>query len=159
ERALEVLQDATYGGMRVRYLSKERLREIQGINDERSLSMLERGLPVSRVEESEGRVDEIATYIPLRPEGAMEGALRFRESLGMREAYLSGTLLRTVELSLAVALLAGFAAWRLGARLFSDPVERLLAHARRIGDGQLERESYPARSDELGLLGHEMNRM
>lgn len=159
ERAMEVLADAAaHAEVRVRPL-RFGTTTGPGPLDADVMARLRLGASVSSVERLEGRVDEVVTYVPLRPFEELRGALVLRESLGMREAYLTATLFRTAGLLVVVALVAAFAASRLGARLFSAPVDRLLDHARRIGEGRFEDEAYPDRNDELGLLGAEMNRM
>lgn len=121
--------------------------------------------PVTRGEElSIKRTDDsgesrLYTYVPLSlGGGAPPGALEVSESLNpVRQLYeedrdevVQGLLL-LAALSTGLVLLVG--AW-----MVARPMHRLVAAARRMGEGDLSTEVKLRRRDEIGLLASEMDR-
>jgi len=84
--------------------------------------------------------------------------LEFSSSMTRIDAKRRQNLIRAVVKSTLLVLLGSVFAWLVGLRLVGRPVERLIAHARRIAGGDLGRQGHHGQG-ELGQLGDEMNAM
>ncbi|MFO0748552.1 MAG: ATP-binding protein [Myxococcota bacterium] len=104
--------------------------------------------------------ESLYTYVPAPVPGARTGAVELREALAESEAvYVRQTVL---HVSLTTVVLVGacaMVALGLGAVLVGRPVRKLVAHARRIGAGDLSSRIALRQRDEIGELATEMNTM
>ena len=98
------------------------------------------------------------TYEPVRSAVA-SGAIEVVETLTLRARYVRSSLVTTGVTTLIVAVVCGLMAAAIGLWLVGRPIDRLVAHARRIGDGEFGSRLELRQRDELGLLATEMNAM
>ena len=85
--------------------------------------------------------------------------LELREPVDEMRRYTSTTVVSVVVTTLAVALLLVAFAHALGTRLVGQPILRLVAKARRVGEGQLYPPVEVYDADEFDVLAREMNAM
>jgi signal transduction histidine kinase len=111
------------------------------------------------VQATVGGENVLYTYVLVPIPGARGMAIELRESLDDEEAYVLGTITQSVLATLALVVLCGGIAIVLGALLVGRPVRDLVAHARRVGSGDLSGRLAASRADELGELSQEMNAM
>ncbi len=103
--------------------------------------------------------DALVTWSPIAPRGVLLGSLRIEESLASVDAYVVTTLERTATMAVIGLLLVSVIAWLFGFYAVGRPVRALVEKARRVGRGDLEGDVALTRSDELSLLGDELNLM
>lgn len=101
----------------------------------------------------------VITYKPVRLEGLPLGAIEFVRSIE-RERTLMRDEIRAQVISTAL-LIAIYAvlATLLGRAWVGKPIAALIAHAKKVGDGEFGVASDVAQRDEIGELAHEMNQM
>ncbi len=121
------------------------------------LTPLASGAPllVRRAEES----NVLYTYVPVRVPDGRPGAIEISTSLAVEYDYMEETVTTVSATALVLALLTTGFAWVLGARLIGAPMKELVDQARRVGGGDFGSRLNPVRSDEIGQLGREMDRM
>ncbi len=101
----------------------------------------------------------IYTYFPIDVMGGRAAAIEISESLAAESRYLGDTIRHVIiATSVLVAVCVGLAL-ALGIVFIGRPVRRLVAHARRIGEGDLTSWLDLRQRDEIGELGTEMNAM
>jgi signal transduction histidine kinase len=106
-----------------------------------------------------GRSGNLHTYVPLRVEGAITGALEFTESLQAEQAYIRASVRRVLVTTGGMALTAGALTLFLGIRFVGRPIGELVGKARRVGVGDFSGPLDLPQSDEIGELAREMNLM
>ena len=99
------------------------------------------------------------SYVPLRVDGAWQGAIELSESLAPRRDYLEATIVRMALTSGSLALMAGGVAMALGIVFVGRPIRLLAEKARRVGGGDFMGTLQLRQQDELGELAAEMNAM
>ena len=101
----------------------------------------------------------LISYVPVRLDDGRLGALELTESLSAERAYIRTTLIRILVTTGATAAVSGLIAIVTGMWFVGGPVRKLVAKARRIGDGDLSEPLALGQFDELGELADEMNAM
>jgi two-component system NtrC family sensor kinase len=106
--------------------------------------------------------DHFVTFVPVpspQPGGAIASVLEVSESLVPLAQYERESIIVSAGTTLGVAAACGVMAALIGVWLVGGPVGKLAAHARRIGQGDLNARLTGMAADELGALGSEMNEM
>jgi signal transduction histidine kinase len=75
------------------------------------------------------------------------------------KAYVRESVVVAVLTSLVLAGLCALLAWALLSRLVRRPIQALVAHAERVGQGDFALVTLPRTQDEIATLSDEMNRM
>ena len=99
------------------------------------------------------------TYLPVRVNDSLVGAIRVSESASAKNDFVQARILQRVSTALVVVVMCGLFAWIAGARLVGRPVGQLMALARRIGSGDFSGRLRLAGGDELAGLAQHMNAM
>jgi signal transduction histidine kinase len=105
----------------------------------------------------DGRVVHIALPV-LLPRGAI-GTLDVARSIPSASRIFRQQLLQQFALAALLVVAMGGIAVVLGAALIGRPLQRVVAQARRIGDGDLSERLASDRQDEIGVLMNELNAM
>jgi signal transduction histidine kinase len=100
-----------------------------------------------------------SSYIRLPPGSPVEGYIEVSESLENQRAYLRSSSMSTIEITVAMVILAAILSTLLGYRMIGVPVQALADKARRVGAGELDKPLQLRHRDELGELALEMNLM
>jgi two-component system NtrC family sensor kinase len=106
-----------------------------------------------------GRTHRLHTYVPVDVPGARTGVIHLSESLEAEAGHIEATIIRTIFVTLVLALVSGLTAAVVGISFVGRPVRALVEKARRVGEGDLDAPVTPTRNDELGVLAREMNTM
>jgi signal transduction histidine kinase len=101
----------------------------------------------------------LCTYVPVRVDGRIAGALEIAESLADERTYISTTLRDTGLLSLALLGVSIVVVSIIGVVFVGRPAGALVAKTRRIGAGDLEGPLVFKQHDEMGELAGELNAM
>src|SRR5688572_23409322 len=101
----------------------------------------------------------VITYKPVILRELPLGALEFTRSNAKQAAYAREEVQSQVLTNLFVVLVYALVASILGRRLVAKPMGALMAHARRVGEGDFSAPSNISQRDEIGRLAAEMNRM
>jgi two-component system NtrC family sensor kinase len=101
----------------------------------------------------------VITYKPVILNELPLGALEFTRSNAKQAQYAREEVQNQVLTSLFVILVYALVASVLGRRLVGRPMGALMAHARRVGEGDFSLPSNISQRDEIGQLAAEMNRM
>jgi len=121
--------------------------------------------PVRRGREIQRTIDEphgpgrFLTYVPVRVDGAIPGALELTESLAENRRYVQVTILRRIATAAALAALSGLLAILLGTLFVGRPIRSLIDKTRRIAAGDLSRSLELHPRDEIGELVGAINAM
>ncbi len=115
-----------------------------------------RGTALQRVSRTED-ADELVSYFAVRPGAADLGIIELRESMASLDAHARRSLRSTAIGVLIMILFAALAVVVVGERLVGKPTRALLAHARRIGSGDLSKSPLLAGAPELRALAEELN--
>jgi two-component system, NtrC family, sensor kinase len=121
------------------------------------LNELRHGRPASQ-EVGSGSGEMLATYVPALVDGKM-GAIQLTESLSAKQQALRRAVQTTAMATAAIAVLYVVTALGLGRRMVGQPVQALVAQARRIAAGDLQARVTLETRDELGTLAVAMNEM
>ncbi len=100
-----------------------------------------------------------SSYVRLPPDSPIQGYIEVSESLENQRTYLRSSSISTIEITLAMVILAAVLSTLLGYRMIGAPVQALADKARRVGSGDLENPLQLRQRDELGDLALEMNLM
>lgn len=92
------------------------------------------------------------------PDGSA-GSIEIVDAQVDERAYLTESVRDVVATAAIVAFFCALVAWGLGLALIGRPVRALVAQARRVGSGDLDRRLDVRGRDELAQLAEEMNRM
>ena len=101
----------------------------------------------------------LETLVPVRIDGAWQGAVRVSESLAEKSRFLHSTLYHMVGTTTLIWLGVVCVSIVLGSSLIVEPMRQLVAHARRVGAGDLSGRITSDRHDEIGELAAEMDQM
>jgi len=101
----------------------------------------------------------LKTYVPVVVRGLGVGSIEITESMRDQAALAPAIAHRVATAMGATLALAAAVLFALGFVLVGRPVRKLVAGARRIGDGDFSSPIDVAHNDELGLLAKEMNAM
>jgi signal transduction histidine kinase len=116
-------------------------------------------------EEERVFVDQVAgsemllTYLPVRVNGEVVGALEVAGSLSERDKEFRSELTQILGRTVMAALAAFIAVSVAGFYFVGRPMRALVAKARRIGAGDLTQPLELEQRDEVGELAREMNQM
>jgi two-component system NtrC family sensor kinase len=106
-----------------------------------------------------GAEPHLRTYVPIVAPGGGRFIIELSESLAAEYRYLRGSITNSVLTAFIIVAVFGVIATMIGATFVGRPVDRLVAQARRIGDGDLSSRLVVDQRDEIGQLAHEMNAM
>jgi signal transduction histidine kinase len=101
----------------------------------------------------------LRTYIPVAPNGTLVGVLEISESLSQMRKFISNTVLRIIATTVVMIIICVAATFFLGFILVGRPVKKLVAKARRIGQGDFSEPLEFKNNDEIADLAREMNSM
>jgi len=99
------------------------------------------------------------TYLPVRVEGHLVGAIQISESASAKHDFVRARILQRALTASAMLLVCGGLAWFAGSRFVGRPVGRLMEQARRIGAGDFSARLELRGADELSELARDMNAM
>ncbi|MCC6524002.1 MAG: HAMP domain-containing histidine kinase [Polyangiaceae bacterium] len=125
---------------------------VPGVTTER----VARGMPLERV--PDGRDGLLVSYVPVRGVGR-PAAVELAESGTTEHEYLRTTVRRTLVSSLVLVAACGVIVLAFGAAFVGRPLAELVAHARRVGAGDLGSRARAHGHHEIGVLAAEMNAM
>jgi signal transduction histidine kinase len=123
------------------------------------IEAVKRGEETSEIRPDEGADGRFFSYIPVRLDGAIVGALELSESLQTEHQYIRALVLRRIGTTAVLAGLSGVLAIMLGAVIVGRPVRHLVQKARRVGAGDLSGPLQLSQKDEIGELAIEINAM
>lgn len=101
----------------------------------------------------------IVTYRPVRLEGLPPGAVELTRPTADDEAQIEAEAIRQIIAGLLAILVYMVIASVLGRRWIGQPIDALVAHARRVAEGDFSSISDRMRRDDIGRLAGEMNTM
>ena len=101
----------------------------------------------------------VVTYKPVALANLPLGALEFTRSTAKQTTYAREEVHNQVLTNLFVILVYALVSSMLGRRLVARPIQALIDHARRVGEGDFTVPSNISQRDEIGQLAIEMNRM
>jgi signal transduction histidine kinase len=99
------------------------------------------------------------TYVPLDADGVRRGLFELTEPPTTEQRFVRNTILDTVEIAIALAVVSALLAYVMGQWLVGTPVRILSEKARRIGKGDFSGEVALRQRDELSELAGEVNAM
>jgi two-component system, NtrC family, sensor kinase len=99
------------------------------------------------------------TYVVLNEGGARPSALELSEPFSRARDHFARHVPGKLATVLALVLLCGVVAWRVGVRVVGEPVAALADKARRIGAGDFSAPIDLPGRDEFSVLAHETNAM
>ena len=142
--------------------SDERAREIiehaNASSTELRFRWIDTGADVDSVA-SVVRGDSFFTYIPIRSGGETDAVLEVSESLAGLRQHLRTLVVHRIGTTLVLAVLLSGVAAVVGAWIVGNPMSRLVAKARRVGEGDLGGPLGLTRHDEIGILAREIDAM
>ena len=101
----------------------------------------------------------VSVELPVQVDGKIVGALALRRPIYDHRARLRAAVLEELGLAAVLAIGGGLLAVSLGVVLIGRPLQRIVAQARRIGDGDFSQRLRADGTDELGALKRELNAM
>jgi C4-dicarboxylate-specific signal transduction histidine kinase len=104
-------------------------------------------------------VDALVTYVALPPPAGPTALLEFAEPLHGEAAWTRRALLSAATTTVLLALLGALATTVLGILFIGQPVRRLVAQTRRIGNGDFSTRLDLRQRDEIGELGAALDAM
>lgn len=109
-------------------------------------------------QETNGRL-EMTMYIPVDKNDTTLGWLEMTQPYDRLQSYTRESLIRTLALGLALAIVAGGIQTVFGTRIVGRPLQLLGEHAGRIGQGDFSIREIPHSRDELETLAIAFNHM
>ncbi len=97
--------------------------------------------------------------LPIVVDATSGGTLEVAHAIPSEGSLMRGALIEELVAALALGLITGGLALGLGNALIGQPLERIVAQARRIAGGDLSRRLSEDRTDEIGHLKRELNTM
>src|SRR5262245_43228996 len=163
ERAFELIRaaNAREEGVRIRIVVPGPAG-VDGAVPERirgDLAQLRSGHAPLQLRDRQGGEAVFLTYVPLSIDEVPGTVLEIAEPLAHERAYAAAHLRRSLASAGIAALACGFVAWLVGVRLVGRPIARIVAKARRTGDGDFSQPLEISQRDELAQLASEMNAM
>jgi two-component system, NtrC family, sensor kinase len=122
-------------------------------------AQLREGRAAVQVEHDADGGGRLTTLVPVIQEPRRIGAVWLEESLQDESDYIHDTVRRVVLTTVVAVVLLGALAALVGSRVVGQPMQELVALARRVGQGDLSRRLALHQRDEVGELGAEMNLM
>jgi two-component system, NtrC family, sensor kinase len=160
-KALELLQDASATGtVHIRWQWLENIAammETAGEQQEK-LERLGRGEAVSWELRNSDEMYRY-TYVPVDIPGERQGALELSQPLVSFQAYSLKMLLRACLITIVLALFSGIVLYVFIDKKIGKPLGRIMAHAKRIGQGDFRTDTVPGGNDELAVTARTMNDM
>lgn len=101
----------------------------------------------------------LVTHVPVRERGQLLGAIELAESLAVRDAFVSTSLLGTAVATGSMVLVSGLVVLVFGVLIVGRPMRLLADTAKRIGRGDLSGRLTLRQRDEIGDLACEVNAM
>ncbi len=105
------------------------------------------------------RGDRLVTHIPVTTESGPAGYISLSESLAPEARYTQESLRRIAAWALITLLTSGLLIHLAGQLILARPLGPILAKIHRVGQGDLEGPLALARTDELGIIGRELDDM
>ncbi len=102
---------------------------------------------------------EHAIYTYVMVPGPRRVAIEVGESMAERDDYLRGTIAEVAITSASLVALCAIVVLSLGTVLVGRPIRKLVEHARRIADGDLETRLDLGQRDEIGALSRDLDTM
>jgi two-component system NtrC family sensor kinase len=99
------------------------------------------------------------TYVPVKINKDVYGALEISESLAKLKNYIHKTILRSIILGIMMALVVFIMLWMLVVKFVGRPLNRLVEITREIGKGNFSKRIVVRGRDELSSLANAMNLM
>ena len=103
--------------------------------------------------------DRLVTYVAVPTDTGIATSIEIADARVPRREYLRSSYWATAATTLAALIVCGAIAALIGLWLVGRPVDRLVAHARRIAEGDFAARLDVQQNDEIGLLSTEMNAM
>jgi signal transduction histidine kinase len=107
----------------------------------------------------QGQQSFLVTHVAVRDKGQLIGAIEIAESLAVRDAYLSASIMSTAMATLSMLLVSGVVVLVFGVWLVGRPLGMLAEKAKRVGQGDLTGPLQLGQRDEIGELASEVNAM
>lgn len=101
----------------------------------------------------------VVAYVPVHNDGRFIGVIEVSHSLAAVDRYAALMTRRGLVLSCIMIVTGAGVAIIVGLFMVARPLQRLIAHTRRIGEGDLSRRIELSRGDELGELSRAINEM
>jgi signal transduction histidine kinase len=101
----------------------------------------------------------MSTLVPVTVPDGRRFVIELSESLELERNFLRGSVVNTAGTAVVIMVVFGILATMIGNVFVGGPVSRLVAQARRIGDGDLGARLRVDQTDEIGALAREMNSM
>jgi len=117
------------------------------------------GIEISIKKTNEDGPGHLYTYVPVKISDGKYGALEISESLSKLKDYIHKTILRSIILSVLMAVLGFAMLWVLGVKFVGRPLNRLVEITRQIGKGVFSERVVVHGRDELSSLATAMNQM
>ncbi|RAL20102.1 histidine kinase [Lujinxingia litoralis] len=161
--ALELVERSNQASerLRVRWVWAQR-GTLERLRPEAPLELnglLEQGRAVSWIDRDQVEAGRLYTYVPVVVEGGRIGAVELSESFEREQAYVRASKWRIMWTTLLMLLMAAGLATVTGLLFIARPVDRLVARARAIGQGDLKSPLVLEGHGELSVLAREMNLM
>jgi len=99
------------------------------------------------------------TYVPVKVDKEMPGALELSESLSKLDEYTHATIVRRLVLMSILVLVSGLAAIMFGFGMIGRPLHRLIGKVRRVGKGDLSGPLPDLGAGEFSELATAVNTM
>jgi len=162
EKALELIRDASgSGSIRIRWVwPAELLNSFTGAATEKEqLGKILHGEIVSlKMQEAGGSLLRY-TYVPVDVGKAQQGALELSQTLLSFKEFSKKMLVRAVTITSMLGLICGLILYLFIDRKIRIPLNRLMAQAKRIGQGNFKVNTEIVGNDELAEMTQTMNDM
>lgn len=162
EKAKELLADASNAGdIALRWIWLDALSEksIAVLQENELLENLKSGEIVSVKKQNKNGDILQYTYVPVKVDDSRQGALELSQTLVLLKAYKIKMMVRGLAISFLLALICGLIFYFFIDRKIRVPLNRLMAQAKRIGDGDFRADEIVVGNDELTNMARIMNDM
>lgn len=162
EKAKELLADASnIGDITFRWVWLDALSEnsLKVLQEKELLDKLKSGEIVSV--KKRNKIGDILryTYVPVKVDTSRQGVLELSQTLVMLKAFNRKMVGRSIAISLLLALICGLIFYFFIDRKIRVPLNRLMAQAKRIGEGDFRADETIVGNDELANMARIMNDM
>jgi len=162
EKALELIDDAGRNGtITIRLVWPRLLLEASGLTatDRKKVEKMISGEIVSLKIRQPNNRQRCNTYVPIDLGQAKTGALELSQPMTPLKIFSRKMLVRASIITLLLALVSGLILYYFIDRKVRLPLNRLMAQARRIGQGDLRADATAPSNDELAQMSQTMNDM
>lgn len=162
QKALELLEDASVKGkLQVRWVWSDNLKNpaVKYDSDLDIHASFLAGIPFSLKTESSEPSASIYTYVPVPLGLEKKGGLEIVQSLSSLKKYKKQMFHRAVMITSILAIVFGTILYLYITLKIRKPIELLMAHAQKIGEGDLSPGHALPKDNELGQLSETMNDM